>query len=223
MRDHYQVFQSRYRPIFVVYACIRQYLLTQPTYRVICCCYKRLYPTYYCFAWDFLYVFKTHVKISLCNFNHLICFESFLVIWFGQVQWRYIKGLVYVPLFLLALMNSSRKSFPHWIMLPESCYSMFGKSLTTNLMYAVKQVLHVLNTYEIGPRINLWRSAPKLIQFLWATLSSFQDNCLKMVSNVWGHTIFTKYEKELKIIIKTMKIYDQDIRIELFIEKTPCI
>ena len=40
-------------------------------------------------------------------------------------------------------------------MIPETSYSMFGKSLTTDLTCAVSQAVHILNIYEIGPRIFL--------------------------------------------------------------------
>ena len=36
-------------------------------------------------------------------------------------------------------------------MLPDTCYSVFGKSLTTDLTCAVSQAVHILNTYEIVP------------------------------------------------------------------------
>ena len=37
----------------------------------------------------------------------------------------------------------------------ETCYNMFGQNLTTDLTCTVLQVVHLLNTYEISPRINL--------------------------------------------------------------------
>ena len=62
--------------------------------------------------------------------------------------WGYVKGLVYVPhLFQLSLMNSSSKSLPHWIMLLETCYSVFGKSLTTDLTYVASSRVRILDTY----------------------------------------------------------------------------
>ena len=66
------------------------------------------------------------------------------------------------PLFLLALTKSSWESLPQWIMLPKTCYSMFHKSLTANLMCAVSKEVHIFNTYKISPRINLWCSTHKL-------------------------------------------------------------
>ena len=50
---------------------------------------------------------------------------------------------LYCALFLLALMNSSRKSFLHLIMLPERFYSMFGKNSTTDLTCAMTQAVNI--------------------------------------------------------------------------------
>ena len=93
-------------------------------------------------------------------------------------------------LFMLALMNSSRESLLHWIMLLETCYSVFGKSLTTELMCATSQVVHILNTNEISPRVNFWSSTPKLFNFIdldWVVLKIIAS---KMVSNVLGHPVY---------------------------------
>ena len=59
------------------------------------------------------------------------------------------------PLFLLTLMNSSRGSTLYWMMLLETCFSVFGKSLNTDLTCDVSQAVYIFNTYEIGLRINL--------------------------------------------------------------------
>ena len=81
---------------------------------------------------------------------------------FGDMWWDWYMSL----LFLLVLLNSSGEWLLPWIMLPETYYSIFGKSLTTDLMCVVSKVVHILNTYEIGPRINLWCSTSKLFNFL---------------------------------------------------------
>ena len=96
-----------------------------------------------------------------------------------------------LPLFLLALMNSSRESFLHWIMLPETCYSMFGKSLTTDLTIAVSKAVHKLNTNKIGPRINLWCSTPKLFNFVELDQVFFKIIAFKMLFNSLGHPVCT--------------------------------
>ena len=85
--------------------------------------------------------------------------------------WGYVKGTgSIVLLFLLVLLNSSRESFPHWIMLPETCYNVFGKSLNYQL-----DVCCVTGGAHIEP---LWnRLQNNLMIFLWVRLGSFQDNC----------------------------------------------
>ena len=47
--------------------------------------------------------------------------------------------------FPLMSMNSSGESLPHCIMLPETCCSMFGKSLTTDVTGAMSKTVHILN------------------------------------------------------------------------------
>ena len=88
--------------------------------------------------------------------------------------------------FQLALMNSLRESFPHCIRLPDSCYSVFGKSLTTDLTIAV----HIFNTFDIGPRINLCCSTPKLFNFIELILVAFKIIAFKIISIFWGPAIF---------------------------------
>ena len=57
--------------------------------------------------------------------------------------------------------NSGRELLPQWIILPEIYNSVFGVSLMTHFSCAVSQAVHILNSYEIGSRINLWYSNPK--------------------------------------------------------------
>ena len=88
-------------------------------------------------------------------------------------------------LFLLALINSSRKPLPHWIMLQETCYSVLGKSLTIDFACVVSQAVHILNTYEIGPRINLWYSIPLPFNFIAPDLVVFKIIAFRITSNFW--------------------------------------
>ena len=91
------------------------------------------------------------------------------------------------PLFLLGLMNSIRESLPLWIMFLETCYSVFGKSLITNLTCAMSQMVHILNTYEIGSRINLWCSTPKLFNFIELDFVVFKVIAFKIITlNIWS-------------------------------------
>ena len=94
------------------------------------------------------------------------------------------------PLFLLVLMNSGKESLLHWIMIPETCYSVFVKSLTTDLTYAMSQAVHILNTYEINLRINLWCSTPKLFNFIELDKVIFKINAFKIMSNFSRHPIY---------------------------------
>ena len=115
---------------------------------------------------------------------HWTC--SYVISFYGD-RWR---DWSMFPLFQLALMNSSRESLPHWIMLPETCYSVFGKSLTTDLTYAISQAVHILNTYEIGPRIDLWCSTPKLFNFIELDLIVLKIIGFKIMLNFFGHPIY---------------------------------
>ena len=83
--------------------------------------------------------------------------------------------------FQLALLNLRRESLPHWKMLQETCYSVFGKNLTTKLTCAMSQAMHILNTNEIGPRINLC--------FIELDLAVFKITAFKMMLNFLGHPI----------------------------------
>ena len=93
--------------------------------------------------------------------------------------------------FQLELIHSSRESLPLWILLPETCYSVFGKSLTTDLICAVSQAVHLLNTYEIRPTINLWFLAPKLFDFIELDSVVFKIIAFKMMSNFGGQPVYT--------------------------------
>ena len=78
--------------------------------------------------------------------GHRTCYR---VISFYGDMWRvWSKSL----LSLLGLMNSSRESLLHWIMLPKTCYIVIGKGLTTDLTCVVSQAVNKLNTncYEIA-------------------------------------------------------------------------
>ena len=103
--------------------------------------------------------------------------------------WGYVKGLVYISP-LPASIDELRESLPHWIILLETCYSMFGKRLTTILTCAVSLVVHLLNIYEIGPRIKLWYSTPKLLNFIELDLVVFKIIAFKMMSNFFGHSVY---------------------------------
>ena len=105
----------------------------------------------------------------------------------------YVKGLVCVSVFLLALMNLGRESLLYWIMLLEICYCAFGKCLTTDLTCAVSQAVYILNTYEIDPRINFWCSTPKLFNFIELDLVVFKIIAFKMMSNFLGHCVCNIY------------------------------
>ena len=72
-----------------------------------------------------------YLNENLPEFGHSGYEDSFLMKWLSWsldlslcdfFLWEYMKGLC-LPLFLLTLMNLSRKSLPHWIMLPEVCYT----------------------------------------------------------------------------------------------------
>ena len=93
-------------------------------------------------------------------------------------------------LFQIKLMKSSWESLLHWIKLPETCYSVFGKSLTIDLTYAMSQAVHVLNTYEICPRINVWSSILKLFDFVELYWVVFKIIAFKMISHLWGDSAF---------------------------------
>ena len=103
--------------------------------------------------------------------------------------WWYMKGLVYIPhFFLLALMNSSRESLLHRVLLLKSCYSVFSKGLTTNLTCAMSLAVRILNSYEISPRINLGLTS-KLFNLIELDLVVFKIIVFKMMSNFEGHSI----------------------------------
>ena len=93
-------------------------------------------------------------------------------------------------LFLLVLMKSSRESLPHWIMLLETFYSVFGKSLTIDLTYTVSQTVHILNTYEISSRINLQSSTLKQFTFNELDSEVFKIIALGIMSNLEGGTLY---------------------------------
>ena len=104
---------------------------------------------------------------------------------------------------LLELMSSSGESFPHWIILPEICYCVFGKSFTTDFMYVVLLAIHISNTYEIAPRINLRSSTHKLFNFIELDSVVSKITAFKIMSNFGGHT----HSLSLSIYILYIYIY----------------
>ena len=120
----------------------------------------------YCNRSRFYIQWKRTVHAYLCHRDGSVVLEINAVIWKSTVVTRTVpvwslfigicEGTGLCPsFFLLALTNSSSESPLHCLMLPETCNCLFGKSLTTNLTCAVSQAVHILNTYEIGPRIYL--------------------------------------------------------------------
>ena len=97
--------------------------------------------------------------------GHLICSRvSFL--------WGYVKGLVYAP----PLPGSIDELKQNWIMLPETCYSVFNKRLTTDLMCAY--IEHLWNRSQN----NLMTFNTETVQFYCARLV-FKMIAFKMMSN----------------------------------------
>ena len=105
--------------------------------------------------------------------GHRTC--SCVISFYGDI-WRDWSMFL---LFLLVLMNWSRELLLHWIILPETCYCMVSKSLTFDLTCAI------LNTYEIGPRINLLCSTRKLFNFTEVDEVVFKIIGFKMMSIFW--------------------------------------
>ena len=90
-------------------------------------------------------------------------------------------------LLLLTLIDSSRELLLLWIMLLETCYSVFSKSLTTNLLCRAIGSAHI----ELGLRINLC-STPKLFNFIQLNWVVFKIIVFKMMVNFLGggHQIY---------------------------------
>ena len=129
---------------------------------------------------DFIFTWRRYMLISLriCLRDGSGVVEIKTIFWWNSYRihralLRVISFMVVfegiglcLPLLMIALMNSCRESFLYWIMLPETCYSVFGKILTIDWTCAVSQAGHQFNSYEISPRIKLWRSEHKPLNFI---------------------------------------------------------
>ena len=110
----------------------------------------------------------------------------------------------------------------HWIRLPETCYSVFGKSLMIDLTCTASQAVHIVNTNEIGPRRKLWCSTHKLSNFIELDLVVFNIIAFKMISNFF-ETAYTYTHTYTHIYIHTHLYIYIYIYIYTYVRLSVCV
>ena len=118
--------------------------------------------------------------------------DSFLMKWSPQSPDQsscdfFLWGLVYVPALPASIDELKMRITTARNNVTGDMLQYVWQEHDNRLDMCLVKAMHILNTYEISPRINLWSTTPKLFSFNELDLLVFKIIAFKMMSNFfWG-------------------------------------